>query len=84
MKSCLVSLKGLLPRWVDSLRRRIHTLKRSLSTYALLQRALEACPEETGFEQEIVELIEQARTTYQTLAKLHVKLDDLAQEFLHT
>ena len=56
----------------------------SLSTYAFLQRALEKSPEATGLDQEIVELLEKAQTTYQILAELHTKLDELAQEFLHT
>ncbi len=56
----------------------------ALSAYDFLQRALEACPEGTGFDAEIVELIEQAQRTYKTLAKLHSKLGDLADEFLYT
>jgi hypothetical protein len=56
----------------------------SLSTYSILQCALETCPETTGFDQEIIELLEETKMTYQTLAKLHVKLDKLTQEFLHT
>ena len=56
----------------------------SLSSYAFLQRALEASPEGTGLDQEIIALIENARTTYNTLATLHSKLDELAKEFLHT
>ena len=56
----------------------------SLGTYSFLQRALEQSSEATGLDQEIIALIEKTQTTYQTLAKLHVKLDELAQEFLHT
>jgi hypothetical protein len=56
----------------------------SLSTYCFLQHALEKSSEATGLEQEIVELIGKVQTAYQTLAELHTKLDELAQEFLHT
>ncbi len=56
----------------------------SISTFAFLERAVEASPERTGLGAEITELLEQTQHVNTTLAILLRKIHMLVQEFAHT
>ena len=56
----------------------------SISTFAFLERAVEASPERTGLGAEITELLEQTQQVNTTLAALQRKIHALVQEFSHT
>jgi hypothetical protein len=56
----------------------------SISTFAFLERAVEASPERTGLGTELADLLEQTQQVNKTLAELQRKIHILVQEFSHT